>query len=98
MISNLRSSTGQVLINDKWVTKSHEELLNTLLHVDKNHISNLIKDLEVEKKLLIKLASTKDEITTNECKEHQKTKIKNILHSASKMILKNKKIISPIVC
>jgi len=99
MISNLRSATGQVLINDKWVTKSNEELLNTLLKVDKNHISNLIKDLEVEKKLLIKLESTKDEIVKNESKEHQKGKIKNILHTASKMIMKNKnnKKVQPVI-
>ena len=92
LISNMRSSTGLIRINNNWVTKSQNEILDTLMNVDKKHISNLIKNLEVEKKLLIKLASTKNEIDDNECKEHQKTKIKNALHTASKMIAKNKNI------
>ena len=41
LISNLRSATGQVLINDKWVTKSQDEILSTLLKVDKNHVSTV---------------------------------------------------------
>jgi hypothetical protein len=36
------------------------------------------------------MESTQDEIDTNEPKEHQKSKIKNMLHDASKMIIKNK--------
>jgi hypothetical protein len=97
MISNLRSNTGLILINDKWVTKSQDEILSTLLKVDKNHVSTLMKDLEVEDKLKIKLESTKDEIDTNECKEHMKEKIKNKLHSASKMISKNKKKLEKVI-
>jgi hypothetical protein len=97
MISNLRSNTGLILINDKWVTKSQDEILSTLLKVDKNHVSTLMKDLEVEDKLKIKLESTKDEIDTNECKEHMKEKIKNKLHSASKMINKNKKKLEKVI-
>ena len=97
LISNLRSATGQVLINDKWVTKSQDEILSTLLKVDKNHGSTLRKDLTVEDKLKIKLESTKDEIDTNECKEHMKEKIKNKLHSASKMISRNKKKLEKVI-
>jgi len=91
LISNLRASTGLVKINDKWVTKSHDELLTNMMNVDKKHISTLIKDLVVEKKLQVKLESTQDEIDTNECKEHHKDKIKRKLYDASKMVTKNKK-------
>jgi len=91
LISNLRASTGLVKINDKWVTKSHDELLTNLMKVDKKHISDLMKDLEVDKKLQVKLESTQDEIDTNECKEHHKDKIKRKLYDASKMIAKHKK-------
>ena len=91
LISNLRSDTGQVLVNDKWVTKPNDEILSNLMHVDKKHVSTLMKDLEVEDKLKVKLESTKDEIDTNENKEHMKKKIKNKLYNASKMITKNKK-------
>ena len=91
LISNLRSNTGLVKIDDNWVSKSHDEIFRTLLKVDKNHVSSLMKDLEVDKKLQIKLESTKDEIDTNESKEHQIPKIKECLYNASKMITKNKK-------
>ena len=91
LISNLRATTGLIKINDKWVTKSQDELLNNMMNVDKKHISTLIKDLEVEKKHQVKLESTQDEIDTNECKEHHKDRIKNILHDASNMIKKHKK-------
>ena len=97
LISNLRSATGQVLINDKWVTKPNDEILSNLMHFDKKHVSTLMKDLEVEDKLKIKLESTKDEIDTNECKEHMKEKIKNKLHSASKMISRNKKKLEKVI-
>ena len=79
-----------VKINDKWVTKSQEELLTNLMRVDKKHILDLMKDLEVDKKLQIKLESTQDEIDTNESKEHQKPKIRQRLYDASNMIKKNK--------
>jgi len=91
LIPNLRSNTGLVKINDNWVSKSHEEIFRTLLNIDKNHVSTLIKNLEVDKKLQVKLESTQDEIDTNESKEHQKPKIKEILYNASKMISRNKK-------
>ena len=52
-----------------------------------------MKDLKVDDKLLIKFESTKDEIDTNQSKEHQKEKIKRKLYNASKMIKKNKKVI-----
>jgi hypothetical protein len=91
LISNLRAATGLIKINDKWVTKSQDELLNNMMRVDKKHISTLIKELEVEKKLKVKLESTQDEIDTNECKEHHKDRIKNILHDASPMVKKHKK-------
>ena len=90
LISNLRATTGQVKINDEWVTKSQDDILNTMMRVDKKHISSLMKDLEVDKKLQIKLESTQDEIDTNESKEHHKSKIKQKLYDASKMIKKNK--------
>ena len=91
LISNLRSNTGLVKINDNWVSKSHDEIFRTLLHADKNHVSTLMKDLEVDKKLQIKLESTKDEVNTAVSKEHQIPKIKESLYNASKMITKNKK-------
>jgi len=91
LISNLRSTTGLIKINDKWITKSQDELLNSMMRVDKKHISTLIKELEVEKKLQVKLESTQDEIDTNECKEHHKDKIKQKLYDASNMIKKHKK-------
>jgi hypothetical protein len=56
LISNLRASTGLVKINDKWETKSHDELLTNMMKVDKKHISALIKDLKVDTKLKIKHA------------------------------------------
>jgi len=91
LISNLRSDIGKVLVNDKWVAKPQDEILSNMMHVDKKHVSTLMKDLEVEDKLKIKLESTKDEIDTNQCKEHMKKKIKNKLYNASEMITKNKK-------
>ena len=50
-----------------------------------------MKDLEVDKKLQVKLDSTQDEIDTGESKEHQIPKIKECLYNASKMVTKNKK-------
>ena len=91
LISNLRSNTGLVLINDNWISKSQDEILSNIMNIDKTHVSNLIKDLKVDNKLQIKLESTKDEIKINESKEHQKPKIKSKLYNASKMIMKNKK-------
>ena len=91
IISNLRSNDGLIRINDKWESKSHDEILSTLLKVDKNHVSSLMKDIIVDNKLQVRLESTKDEIDTNESKEHQKIKIKRKLYNASKMILENKK-------
>jgi len=91
LISNLRSDIGKVLVNDKWVAKSQDEILSNIMHVDKKHVSTLMKDLEVDDKLKIKLESTKDEIDTNQNKEHMKKKIKNKLYNASEMITKNKK-------
>lgn len=63
----------------------------TVLKVDKSHVSSLIKNLDVEDKLKVKLESTQDKIDANESKEHMKDKIKNKLYTASKMIMKNKK-------
>jgi hypothetical protein len=91
LIPNLRSNTGLVKINDNWVSKSHEEIFRTLLKVDKGHVSSLMKDIEVDKKLQIKLESTQDEIDTGESKEHQIPKIKEHLYNASRMIKRNKK-------
>jgi hypothetical protein len=91
LISNLRSTTGLVLINDSWISKPQEEILSNILQVDKKHVSTLIKDLKVDDKLQIKLESTKDEIDNNESKEHLKPKIKSKLYNASKMINQNKK-------
>ena len=92
LISNLRSNTGLVLINDKWVSKTQDEIISNIMNVDKNHVTNLIKDLKVDDKLQVKLESTKDEIQNNESKEHQKPKIKSRLYNVSKMVAKNKKI------
>jgi hypothetical protein len=92
LISNLRSNTGLVFINDNWVSKSQDEILSSLMHVDKKHVSDLMKDLKVDDKLQVKLESTKEEIDNNESKEHQKPKIRSKLYNASKMVNKNKKI------
>lgn len=92
LISNLRSNTGLVFINDNWVSKSQDKILSSLMHVDKKHVSDLMKDLKVDDKLQVKLESTKEEIDNNESKEHQKPKIRSKLYNASKMVNKNKKI------
>jgi hypothetical protein len=92
LISNLRSATGLVYANDGWISKTHDELLTSLMRIDKKHVSSLIKDLTVDDKYKVKLESTRDEIDTNESKEHQKPKIKAALYNASKMIVKNKKV------
>jgi len=91
LISNLRSSTGLVYSNDNWISKSQDEILTNLMKIDKKHVSDLIKDLKVDNKLKVKLESTKQEIDDNECKEHQKPKIKEKLYNVSKMVLKTKK-------
>jgi hypothetical protein len=93
LISNLRSNDGLIKINDKWESKTQDEILSALLRVDKTHVSSLIKDLKIDDKFQVKLESTKDEIDTNQSKEHQKEKIKRKLYNASKMIIKNKKIL-----
>jgi hypothetical protein len=90
LIPNLRSNTGLVKINDNWESRSHDEIFRTLLKVDKNHVSTLMKDLEVDQKLQVKLESTQDEIDTGESKEHQIPKIKEKLYNASRMIKRNK--------
>ena len=92
LISNLRSNTGLVYANDTWVSKSQDEILTNLMRIDKKHVSNLIKDIKVDDKLKVKLESTRDEIETNEVKEHQKPKIREALYNAAKMIGKNKKV------
>jgi hypothetical protein len=91
LISNLRSNTGLVFINDNWVSKSHDEILSNIMHIDKKHVTTLMKELKVDDKLSVKLESTKEEINNNESKEHQKPKIKEMLYNASKMISRNKK-------
>ena len=90
LIPNLRSNTGLVKINDNWVSKTHEEIFKTLLKVDKSHIYSLMKDIEVDKRLQVKLESTQDEIDTGVSKEHQIPKIKENLYNATKMIKHNK--------
>ena len=92
LITNLRSNTGLVFLNDDWYLKSQEELLSNIMQVDKKHVTKLIKDLKVDDKLQVKLESTKQEIEDNESKEHQKSKIKTKLYNASKMIKNNKKV------
>jgi hypothetical protein len=91
LISNLRAATGQVKINDDWVTQSQDEILTNLMRVDKRHVSTLMKNLKVDDKLKVKLESTQDEIDIGESKEHQKPKIKNMLYQKSRMITKNKR-------
>jgi hypothetical protein len=97
LISNLRSNTGLVFINDNWVSKTQDEILSNIMQIDKKHVSNLIKDLKVDDKLQVKLESTKEEITNGESKEHQKPKIKSRLYNASKMVNKNKKNLEKII-
>ena len=38
LISNLRSDTGKVLVNDKWMAKPQDEILSNIMHVDKKHV------------------------------------------------------------
>lgn len=91
LISNLRSNTGLVFMNNSWVSKTQDEILSNIMQIDKKHVTNLIKELKVDDKLQVKLESTKDEIINGESKEHQKSKIKSKLYNASKMVKKNKK-------
>ena len=91
LISNLRSSTGLVFQNDNWVSKTQDEILSSIMQIDKKHVSTLIKDLTVDTNLQIKLESTRDEVNSNESKGNQRPKIKRNLYNASKMVLKNKK-------
>jgi aspartate carbamoyltransferase regulatory subunit len=84
-------------MNNSWVSKTQDEILSNIMQIDKKHVSNLIKDLQVDNKLQVKLESTKDEIVNDECKEHQKPKIKSRLYNASKMIMKNKKSIEKLL-
>ena len=91
LISNLRSNTGQIKINDDWVTQSQDDILTNIMRVDKKHVTTLMKNLEIDDKLKVKLESTQDEIDTGQSKEHQKPKIKNILYQKADMITKNKK-------
>jgi len=97
LISNLRSNTGLVFINDNWVSKTQDEILSNIMQIDKKHVSNLIKDLKVDDKLQVKLESTKDEIINGESKEHQKPRIKSKLYNASKMVKRNKKTIEKLI-
>jgi hypothetical protein len=97
LISNLRSSTGLVFLNDNWISKTQDEILSKIMQIDKKHVSTLIKDLKVDNKLQIKLESTKDEVESSESKEHQKPKIKEHLYNASKMIKKNKKNLDKVI-
>lgn len=97
LISNLRSNTGLVFINDNWVSKTQDEILSNIMQIDKKHVSNLIKDLKVDDKLQVKLESTKDEIINGESKEHQKPRIKSKLYNAAKMVKKNKKSIEKLL-
>ena len=73
------------------MSRTQDEIFRTILKVDKTHVSTLMKDLEVDNKLQLKLESTQDEIKNNESKEHQIPKIKEKLYNASRMVIKNKK-------
>jgi hypothetical protein len=71
------------------MTKDQDDIIRQIMDVDKMHVSNIIKDIKVDdEKIKNKIEYTKDEL--NENKSHQLDKVKNILHSASKMINKNK--------
>ena len=97
LISNLRSNTGLVFLNDDWISKTQDEILSKIMQIDKKHVSTLIKDLKVDNKLQIKLESTKDEVESDDTKNHQKTKIKEKLYNASKMVMKNKKNLDKVI-
>jgi hypothetical protein len=89
LISNLRSNKGSVYSIGNWMTKDQDDIIRQIMDVDKMHVSNIIKDIKVDdEKIKNKIEYTKDEL--NENKSHQLDKVKNILHSASKMINKNK--------
>ena len=97
LISNLRSNTGLVFINDNWVSKTQDEILSNIMQIDKKHVSNLIKDLKVDDNLQVKLESTKEEIINSENKEHQKPNIKSRLYNAAKMVKRNKKTLEKLI-
>jgi uncharacterized C2H2 Zn-finger protein len=89
LISNLRSNKGSVYSIGNWMTKDQDDIIRQIMDVDKMHVSNIIKDIKVDdEKIKNKIEYTKDELKEN--KSHQLDKVRNIFHSASKMINKNK--------
>jgi len=92
LISNLRSNTGLMYINNKWIVKSQVDILNHVMNHTKKHVIRLLKDVVVDKSLQLKLETTKQEIVSTESKAHQQKEIKKYLYNASKMIIKNKRL------
>jgi hypothetical protein len=89
LISNLRSNKGSVYSIGNWITKNQDDIIRQLMAIDKVHVTNIINDIKVDdEKIKNKIEYTKDEL--NENKSHQIDRIKDKLHSASKMINKNK--------
>lgn len=90
LISNLRSNKGHIYSIGNWITKNQDDIIRHLMDVDKMHVTNIIKDVKVDDKIIKdKIEYTKDELKEN--KSHHVSKIKDKLYSASKMITKNKK-------
>jgi hypothetical protein len=92
LISNLRSNTGLMYINNKWVVKSQIDILYHIMRTMKKHVIRFLKDVVVDEKLQLKLETTKDEVLSTESNVHQQKDIKNCLYNASKMIIKNKRL------
>jgi hypothetical protein len=89
LISNLRSSKGSVYSIGNWMTKDQDDIIKHLMDVDKMHVTNIIKDIKVDdEKIKNKIEYTKDEL--KESKAHQTSSVRDLLHSRSKMISKNK--------
>ena len=89
LISNLRSSKGSVYSIGNWMTKDQGDIIKQLMDVDKMHVTNIIKDIKVDdEKIKNKIEYTKDEL--KESKAHQTDRVRDLLHSKSKMISKNK--------
>ena len=89
LIANLRSNKGHLYSIGNWITKNQDDIIRQLMAVDKMHVTNIINDVKVDdEKIKDKIEYTKDEL--KEDKSHHVGKIKDKLHSASKMVIKNK--------
>ncbi len=92
LITDMNSDTGYAYINNEWTKKSCDEILNSLLEVNKNHTKELIHNTNIDDKLKIKIENTMDEINNNENKDHQKVKVKKKICDVSDKMIKDNMI------